>query len=146
MNLYSEDQAFRIHEKVSLAAADLLASVVPSLFAAYSARLGRLRIDYPSARLGVSTQSRSQALAQRRVEPLEGAIDAPLPEPMVDGLPRREVAGQKPPGASAFEQVVEDAFKILRGLCIFGRPRPRFVGAGRQGLRWAHSASDRSVG
>jgi hypothetical protein len=29
---------------------------------------------------------------------------------------------------------------------IFGRPRPRFVGAGRQGLRWAHQASDRWVG
>jgi hypothetical protein len=38
VNLYSEDQAFSIHEKVSLAAADLLASVVPSLFAAYSGR------------------------------------------------------------------------------------------------------------
>ena len=107
-----------------LAPADLLAAVVTPVFATDPARLGRLRIDYPSARPGVSTQSRSRALAQRRVEPLEGALDAPLPEPTVDGLPRREVAGQKPPGASALEQVEDGVQDFAGAMYLWTSPPP----------------------
>ena len=63
VNLDLEYQAFRIHEQVSLAAADLLAAIAAPLFATGSARLGRLRIDYTRAGLRVSPQPYSQALS-----------------------------------------------------------------------------------
>src|SRR5918998_250490 len=112
VDLGLEDQAFRIHEQVALAPADLLAAVVASMFTADPARLGRLRIDDTRARLRFSPQPYPQALAQRHVEPLEGPVDAPLPEPMVDGFPRREVTRQEPPGTATLEQV-EDSVQDL---------------------------------
>ena len=106
MNLGSEYQPFRIYEQVSLAPPDLLAAVVASCFAADpAARLGRLRIDDARAGLWVSPQPCPQTLAQRYVEPLESTVDAPLPEPVVDGFPRREVARQESPWTATFEQV-----------------------------------------
>jgi hypothetical protein len=54
VNLGFEYQALRIHEQVSLSAANLLAAIVAPLFATDPARLGRLRIDYPRTGLRVS--------------------------------------------------------------------------------------------
>ena len=56
-----------------------------------AARLGRLGVGDARARERIPTQATAQQLAQGGVEPLEGAIDAPLPEPVVDAFPRREV-------------------------------------------------------
>src|SRR5215210_8982596 len=101
VNLGLEHQAFRIHEQLSFAAADLLAAIVAPLFATGPTRLGRLGINYSCAGLWVSPQPHPQAHTQSGVEPLEGSIYAPSPKPVIDGLPRREVAGQKPPSAAA---------------------------------------------
>jgi hypothetical protein len=49
---------------------------------------------------------------------LEGSVCAPLPKPSVNGLPRREVAGQEPPGAAAFEDI-EDGVQDLAGAVGF---------------------------
>jgi hypothetical protein len=54
VDLGLQDQPFRLHEQVSLPAANLLPTVVASRFATYSGSLGRLRIHYPSAGIRVS--------------------------------------------------------------------------------------------
>ena len=65
-----------------------------------------------------SPQLHPQAFTQSCVEPIKGSIYAPPPEPPVDGLPRREVAGQKPPSAAAREDV-EDGVEDLAGAVGF---------------------------
>jgi hypothetical protein len=101
-----QDQPFRIHQRMSLPTANLLAAYsIAARFAAYPGCLGRLRIDYSCAGLWVSSEPHLQAFTQRCVEPLEGSIYAPPPKPPVDALPRREVAGQKPPKAAALWDV-----------------------------------------
>jgi hypothetical protein len=112
VNLGLEHQAFRIHEQLSFAAADLLSTIVAPLFATGPACLGRLGINDTRAGLWVSPQPHPQAYTQSCVEPLEGSINAPSPKPPVDGLLRREVAGQKPPSAAALEDV-EDGVEDL---------------------------------
>ena len=64
------------------------------VFAAGAGCLGRLGVGDARARERIPTQATPQQLAQGGVEPLEGAIDAPLPEPVVDVVPRREVLRQ----------------------------------------------------
>ncbi len=56
--------------------------------------------------------------AQLVVDPLPGAVEAPGSEVVVDGLPRREIAGQEPPGTTAFENV-EDGIEDLAGAVGF---------------------------
>ena len=63
------------------------------MFAADAARdagcLGRLGVGDGRARERIPTQATPQQLAQGGVEVLEiGAIDAPLPEPVLDAFPR----------------------------------------------------------
>jgi hypothetical protein len=50
-----QHQPFRIHQQVSLPAADFLTTVVASLLPAHTARLVRLGIDYRSAGMKVSS-------------------------------------------------------------------------------------------
>jgi hypothetical protein len=78
---------------VSLTAAHLLSTVVSSLLATHLNRFGRLGVDDACARLSIPAQASSQSLAQRRVQPLEGPIEPPFSEPLVDGLPGRELVG-----------------------------------------------------
>jgi hypothetical protein len=97
-----QDQSFGVHEQVALPAPHLLlVFVVSSLFAARPGSLGRLRVDDARARSKFSTRTGLQQLAQGGVEPLEGPIEAPLPEPVVDAFPRREVFRQQPPRAAS---------------------------------------------
>ena len=59
------------------------------VFAADAGCLGRLGVGDGHARERIPTQATPQQLAQGGVEPLEiGAIDAPLPEPVLDAFPR----------------------------------------------------------
>src|SRR3954471_21859582 len=88
----------------------------------------RLGIHYGRAGLGVPTQPCPQGLAQRRIETLPGAVDAPGPEPMVDGPPGRKLAGQKAPGAAALEDV-EDGVQDLTRRMDLGAPS--LVGGGQ---------------
>jgi AhpD family alkylhydroperoxidase len=68
MDLGFENQAFGVHEQMTLPAAHLLASVVTALFSAYTGCLGGLGVhDACAAGLGVSPRELSQALAQRRI-------------------------------------------------------------------------------
>src|SRR3712207_5518482 len=93
----------------------------------------------------IPAQLGTGALAQRRVvRLLEGAVDAPLAEVVVDGLPGRILAGQEPPRAAALQDVRDRASRRARRLWILGRP-PGFSG-GRRESKQLHSASERSVG
>ena len=62
---------------------------IPSVFAAEAGCLGRLGVGDARARERIPTQATPQQLVQGGVESLEGAIDAPLPEPVLDAFPRR---------------------------------------------------------
>ena len=55
----------------------------------------------PALGLGVPAKAHPQEPAQLSVQPLPCPVDAPPPEPAVDGLPGREVFRQPPPGAAA---------------------------------------------
>src|SRR5215218_10098455 len=116
---------------MALPAANLLPTVISARFTAHPGRLGRLRIDYSCAGLWVSPQLHPQAFTQSRVELLEGSIYAPPPKPPVDGLPRREVARQKPPSAAALEDIedgVEDLAAAVgfRSSSLVGRRNMEF--------------------
>src|SRR5919112_3429696 len=66
----------------------------------------------------ISPQPHSQAFAHSCVKPLKGSIYAPPPKPPVNGLPRRQVTGQKPPSTAALEDV-EDGVEDLAGAVGF---------------------------
>ena len=107
MHLGFQNQSFRVHQEVAFPATHLLAAIVSARFSSHPGGLGRLGVHYPSAGVRIPTRSNPKAFAQRRVEPLEGAIEPPLAEPVIDGLPGWEITGQKSPRAAA-PQDVED--------------------------------------
>jgi len=94
MNLGFQDQTLGIYEQVALSALDLLAFVVTALFSSRTGALDLLAIYYASARLRVTLLAHSQTMAQSGVYPFPGAVYAPGPEVMVDGLPGWEVVRQ----------------------------------------------------
>ena len=101
MDLGFEDQAFRVHEEMTLPAAHLLAPVVTALFPAYTGCLCGLGVHYPRAGLGFSAPEFSQALAQLRVKMLESTLNSPFPEPVVDDSPGWKVPRQESPSTAA---------------------------------------------
>ena len=58
----------------------------------------------------------AKPFSDSRVELLPGAIDAPEPKVMIDGLPRRKVVGQKTPGATAAEDVEDGVEDLAQGM------------------------------
>jgi site-specific DNA recombinase len=79
-----EQQTLCIYENMAFAALYLLAPVVASLLSAHPGGLHRLGVHAARAGLGISPEADPQALSDRGVEPLEGAVDSPLSEVMVD--------------------------------------------------------------
>jgi|SRR5215208_4480444 hypothetical protein len=65
---------------------DLLAAVVAALFSANAGALYRLTFDNACAGLRITPEAYSQALSDGRVELLPGAVCAPLPKVVIDGL------------------------------------------------------------
>ena len=119
MHLGFEHQALRIYQQMALSALHLLAAVVPSLLPSHAGTFHRLRIDYAGTWLRVSPHTYAHPLTQGGVQPLPGAVDTPSPEVMVDGLPRREVVGQKAPGTAAADDVEDGVNKDLsRAGCV----------------------------
>src|SRR5829696_1103484 len=99
---------------MSLSAPNFLVAVVAPLFATDPGGLDRLGVGDARARQRVPAQAGPQSLAQHGVQPLPCPLRAPPAEPPVDGLPRRKILGQQPPGAAALEDV-EDGVKDLAG-------------------------------
>ena len=89
-----EYEALRVYEQVALPAPNLLAAVVSPLLSSYAGGFRGLRVHNASARLQISARTDPQDLAQGGVKALPSTVDAPLPEPVVDAFPRREVLRQ----------------------------------------------------
>ncbi len=103
-----------INEQMAFAARELLRPVVAA-HAPDARRLDRLAVDGARARLRVSSLAHPFSLAQGGVQafpfcPKGTRVEAPSPEVAVDGLLRREVAGEHPPGAAAAHEI-EDAIE-----------------------------------
>jgi hypothetical protein len=65
---------------------DLLAAIVAALFSANAGALYRLTFDNACAGLRITPEAYPQALSDGRVELLPGAVCAPLPKVVIDGL------------------------------------------------------------
>src|SRR5215212_4951849 len=111
VHLGFKHQTLGVYQEMALSSFHLLGRVEPSLVASHASGSDRLGVHYRRAGVGVPAEPRPQTLAQLCVQALPGAVDAPPPKPVVDGLPRRELARQQPPGATALQDVedsVED--------------------------------------
>lgn len=86
-------------------------------------RLDGLAVHPPGGRGGGRPGGHPDVLPQVVVECDPGAVVPPLAEPAIDGLPRREVVGQHPPGPAGPELVkdrVEDGPVVGRWPSPFG--------------------------
>jgi hypothetical protein len=109
--------------------------------------LHRLAVHDGSSGLGCFTVKCSQAGTQRIVDLLPHTGAPPLCEVPVNHLPRRQVAGQHPPGAATSQQV-EDSIEDFSPL-VLARTASRFgmrLAWGSSGESNSHSASLRSDG
>jgi len=104
-----EDEAEHIHEQMSFSPGELLRPVVTA-HAPDARRFDRLTVDDARARLRIPPLPYPFSFAQDGIQVLPCTIEAPLPEVMVDGLPRREIAREHPPGTAA-SQDGEDAIE-----------------------------------
>src|SRR5918998_1176210 len=50
------------------------------------------------------------------LHPLEGTVEPPSPEIVVDGLPGRKVVGQQAPGAAASQDVEDGVYDLTQGV------------------------------
>jgi hypothetical protein len=97
-----EDEALGVYQDVTLSAFDLLASYsITTIFSAHRCSLYRLGINHASAWLEISPQANPEAFTDNPMDPLPGAVDAPLSEVMVDDGPPGEVMGEQAPLATA---------------------------------------------
>jgi hypothetical protein len=117
---------------VPLAAPDLLVAVLTPLLADPSALRRLCESAIPALGNGSLCPS-GFAIAReaQSVEPFEGAVRTPPPEPPLDGLPRRKVSGQEPPGAATLQDVEEDRVEDLAGGVALRTSSP----AGRRDVR-----------
>jgi len=99
--------------------------------AAAVGRLDRLAIHPQRLRLGRNTSLDADLLAEDGVNLVPGAVQTPVTEQPVDGLPGREVVGHHPP-RSPGPQVVED--RVDHCAAINGN-RPTALGRAGLGLR-----------
>jgi hypothetical protein len=111
-----EHQPLSIYQEVSLAALDLLGSVIAALFSTYPGSLDRLAVHYACARLRVSLEAHSHLLAQGGVHPFPGAIQAPQAEVVVDGLPGWELMWHKSPSTAATDYVKDSVEDLAQGV------------------------------
>ena len=105
-----EQQTLRVDHQMALAAVDLLAAVIATR-PAHLGGLDRLAVDDRGGRLRGASHLLAHPLAQRGVDRLPQAAQAPLPEIVEDRLPGREASWQHPPGHAATQEVedrVED--------------------------------------
>src|SRR5688500_2520555 len=97
---------------MALCAFDLLASIVAAPFSTYSCSLHRPAIHYGCAGLGVPLEANAHSLAQSDVHPFPRAVQAELPEVVVDAAPGREVVRKQAPRTAAPDDV-EDGVEDL---------------------------------
>jgi hypothetical protein len=118
-----ENKTSDVPQQPSLLAANLLTTVVSSYFSAHPTCLCRPRLHYPGTGSKISPEPSAQELVDRPGHPLLGAVETPLSEVVIDGVPRRKVAGQELPG-TATPQVVEDGVRDYAGAVDFELSSP----------------------
>jgi len=101
VDLGFEHESFGVYQQMAFSAADLLATIVTAFLSAYPGTLYRLGIHYAGTGLRISLQADPQAFPDCRIDPLPGAVDAPLSEVMVDGGPSRKLVRKHTPLAAA---------------------------------------------
>src|SRR6266487_3240345 len=101
---HAQQQSQGIHQNVPLASVDLFAGIKPNL-APVAVGFDALAIQYGGARLGITLFIVTNAGAQDIMESRPGAVQAPRAEDVIDGLPRRILFWQKPPGNATFEDI-----------------------------------------
>src|SRR5215212_2973991 len=94
----------------------LLAGVEAPFLTAYSGGLDALAVHDPGTRLWISSESNPRLSAKGLVQSLPGAVDAPGPEVVVDGPPRREVVGQQSPSTAAARYVEDGVEDLAQGV------------------------------
>jgi len=99
-----QNQAQGVHRQVALAAFDLFARVVAA-FPGLIGRLDRLAVNNSCRRGDRPALALAQPVSQGVVDEGPGPILAPSAEVAINGLPGREVSGQKPPGATTTHDV-----------------------------------------
>ena len=84
-------------------------------------RLDRLTVDNGRARLPIATCALANISSKLVMDPFPGAVEAPTPEVVVDGLPARYVVRQQPPSASGADQV-QDCVQDRQAIMFRGAP------------------------
>src|ERR1017187_3062626 len=107
---------------MALAAFDPLAGVIAHR-ATMTVGLDALAIEYGGRRSRAFALSSADERAQRVVEGRPQVVMSPLPEAMIDGLPRRKVGGQITPRAATLDDIqdgIQDAPPIRGWASAFG--------------------------
>jgi hypothetical protein len=55
-------------------------------------------------------------MAQGSVQPLPGTVQAPSPEVMMDGFPKRKLMGQQAPSTTTSDDVVDSVKDLAQGV------------------------------
>src|SRR5829696_3419791 len=137
-----------------LPAAYLLAPVEAPLLAADAGRLHRLAVHDARARLGIPAELLPQPPPHRSVHPLPGSVYPPRPEVVEHRLPRRKLAREHAPLATALQDVKDRVKDLARAVDARAssslwdwevrlQQRPFGVGEVR-GVSVARHASDRT--
>jgi hypothetical protein len=112
VNFGFDHQTFRVYQQVPLPAAHLLATIEAPLLTADAGCLHRLAVHDARARLGVPAEFLPQLPPHRPVHLLPGSIYPPRPEVVKHRLPRRELAREHAPRATALQDI-QDCVKDL---------------------------------
>src|ERR1039457_3457045 len=125
----AEHQPQGVHQQMSLAAFDPLARVIAHR-AAMTVGFDALAVENGRRWSRAFALGLADERAQGIVESGPLVVQRPLPEDMIDGLPRRKVGGQITPRAATLDDIpdgIQDASQIRTWLSAFG-------GFGQHGL------------
>src|SRR5260221_6537307 len=86
LDVERNEQPRGVDQHVALTVDELLGPVVPAR-AADAGGLDRLAVDAAGTGLGGAPQADAEPLAQQAMDPFPGAVHAPFPEIVEDGLP-----------------------------------------------------------
>ena len=101
----AEHEAAGVHEQVALPACEALGSIVTALGSSCPGALDRLAVDHRPAWVAVASFRLAHRLTKPVVSLAQPPVSAPLPEVVVDRLPRRVLSRKHPPGAAGAQQV-----------------------------------------
>ena len=126
----AQQQPQCVHQQETLAALGFLGGIVTD-WTAVGAGAHGLAIETGGGGLGVFAAGLAHLGAKPVVEPGQQTLAGPLPEMMIDRLPRREVFGQKPPLGSGLDQIKDGVENCTQG----GARAAPFFGGGQEAAK-----------